>query len=925
VHRPSLSILVAIVIFLTCSQRELKPSLALYRFYTTEDREAFTQYVNSHHAKVRRQLDSVLFDFVTVRAMADSAAGDSLLAELIWLCTEYENVSGVSDKTHKLELYRRWSQSEAQAKLTLDSIYQALESQYRLHRKTEPQFSVADYLQSLKALSNEYAALHDSFYMASIDFNLARTHYDRRNIDSTLNLLSRSKSICKQLDYHDLAGDSELLTAKVYNVCQADYLQAERALLRAIKHFRKVGLNGRIAYARSNQAYDLLQLYQIDRAIDGFHAALKSFTREGNKRMEAYCELMLGEAYYDNGDLDSARVFVNRSLVLQRRIAEVHPIFLSDVGLSISCLGLIAQAEGNDTEASKHYTSADAVFRRAGNADGLSTNNLRLASLLVYQKEYVQAQRLYRKVLEASARFEDDILALYGLAVCDYYTGRTQAAIANLRACLHRLETKRQKLPIPEIKTGMLSDKIGFYHLLAIIFIEQFQRSYDTAFLDSAFHYLERSKSQTLREMLLVDRPAKQYPHETALIEQISGIENALILGQGDSTTLTAARLRLEDSLHTLRIVESMNESNFPDIDTIKIPELHKVHRHLLTKGEVLFEYLISDFGSYLFVVTEKGSLIQKINVDRVQLEQEIASFILAINRYPSSKQNIQDWRARGQQLYSILVPEQLVDLLDDNHLIIVATGMLHYLPFGALIDLNGHFLIERCDISYAPSITTLSLLKTRERPHQSLEQVVAFGDPLFGNSDLDPLPHSRKEVESLVDIFGPAKVRLYLGEEATETNFTTTDYGSIKYLHVATHGVSNDYRPEYSALLFASEGQDHQRGLLQASEIGRLDIPVDLVFLSACRSGSGRSFPGEGVLSLYQPFLVAGSNSVVVSYWNVNDNCSVGFVRRFYSHLNEGLSKAQSLALTKREMLRSERDLYRHPYFWAPYVVIGL
>lgn len=260
----------------------------------------------------------------------------------------------------------------------------------------------------------------------------------------------------------------------------------------------------------------------------------------------------------------------------------------------------------------------------------------------------------------------------------------------------------------------------------------------------------------------------------------------------------------------------------------------------------------------------------------------------------------------------------------DKNHMLVAACGILHHLPFGVLVDDSGRCLVEKYDISYAPSAATLDRLRHRNSPRARGEQIVAIGAPEFYNS-IDSLPHSRHEVMMLSDVFGADAVRTYLGTEADKTRFKQQSFNGVRYLHLATHGISDERRPDRSALWLASEAPDSPPGLLLASEIAAMEIPVDLVFLSACRSGSGLRFPGEGVMSLAQPFLVAGANSVVVSHWNVDDRGAVELVAAFYEQLNRGYAKAEALAKAQRSLLNGDRELYRHPYFWAPYVLIGL
>ena len=121
----------------------------------------------------------------------------------------------------------------------------------------------------------------------------------------------------------------------------------------------------------------------------------------------------------------------------------------------------------------------------------------------------------------------------------------------------------------------------------------------------------------------------------------------------------------------------------------------------------------------------------------------------------------------------------------------------------------------------------------------------------------------------------------------------------------------------------FSYDGQDILRPL--PDEIRQLDYTADLIFLSACRTGVGRLLPGEGVMNLARPFLVSGCRAAVVTCWNINDKSTAKLVSDFYKNIKAGNSIARSLARAKREFINSEREMYRHPYFWAPYIVIGL
>jgi CHAT domain-containing protein len=120
---------------------------------------------------------------------------------------------------------------------------------------------------------------------------------------------------------------------------------------------------------------------------------------------------------------------------------------------------------------------------------------------------------------------------------------------------------------------------------------------------------------------------------------------------------------------------------------------------------------------------------------------------------------------------------------------------------------------------------------------------------------------------------------------------------------------------------LEASEKED---GILQTNEIMRLKLNADLVALSACRTGLGKVVSGEGVLGLTRAFLYAGTRSVAVSLWNVNDTATAELMKVFYRNLKSGMSKDEALRQAKLELLNGKQAAWRHPYFWGSFVLVG-
>jgi CHAT domain-containing protein len=195
----------------------------------------------------------------------------------------------------------------------------------------------------------------------------------------------------------------------------------------------------------------------------------------------------------------------------------------------------------------------------------------------------------------------------------------------------------------------------------------------------------------------------------------------------------------------------------------------------------------------------------------------------------------------------------------------------------------------------------------------------------------LAPLAHARSEVLSIARLFPPDRRQVRLGGAATESGFKKEDLAQYRILHLATHGLIDDSAPGRSGLLLAP-GDGTEDGLLQGTEILNLKLDADMVVLSACGSGLGTLVRGEGLVGLSRAFFYAGTRSLVVSLWNVDDASTAEVMKAFYRRLSRGpsrgpspgLSRAEALREAKRDLLRSDRPLYHHPYYWAPLVLVG-
>src|SRR5204862_6097005 len=189
----------------------------------------------------------------------------------------------------------------------------------------------------------------------------------------------------------------------------------------------------------------------------------------------------------------------------------------------------------------------------------------------------------------------------------------------------------------------------------------------------------------------------------------------------------------------------------------------------------------------------------------------------------------------------------------------------------------------------------------------------------------LGPLPDSETEVSALKSIWGSSS-RVLIGGSARKSVFRL-EGPKYNIIHFATHGILDDVSPMYSRLVMArAENDPTDDGLLEAREIMRLNLHADLVVLSACQTARGRIGAGEGMIGMSWAFFVAGVPTMVASQWKVNSAATAKLMVNFHKRLKEqspqSQSKAAALQQASLNLMKDPR--YRHPYYWAGFILMG-
>jgi len=246
-----------------------------------------------------------------------------------------------------------------------------------------------------------------------------------------------------------------------------------------------------------------------------------------------------------------------------------------------------------------------------------------------------------------------------------------------------------------------------------------------------------------------------------------------------------------------------------------------------------------------------------------------------------------------------------------------VPHGPLHYLPLHAL-QVEGRYLIERNPVCYAPSAAVMKYCRAKWTGRHRRALIV-------GDSRGD-LPYAHEEAVMLAELFGGEP---HLGTTKREVQALLKQAEDVDVLHIACHGYFDTGDALRSGILFAPtpEDVDDTDAILSAKDLLNTRLRTDLVTLSACETALGKGYftetpGGDEFVGMTRAFLSAGGQNVLASLWAVNDESTRALMFRFYRHLLT-TNGAEALAKAQQELRRSDVR-YRHPYYWAAFVMVG-
>ena len=584
----------------------------------------------------------------------------------------------------------------------------------------------------------------------------------------------------------------------------------------------------------------------------------------------------------------------------------------NSLGMLLNNIGIVYSNIGNYEESTRYYQKAIDVALGINGGDILWEAYLEIANSLKNQKHYEEAINNY----ENSIRVIEEI----------------------------RYNSVQEELKASYLGSGKRIDAYqNLIDLLATLDIDDNKKEHGT----EAFNYLEKAKARGFLDSLEVSEVNvsqgvnfKLVNQEKEIMREISQLYTKLLmpgLSPEDKTRITEQLKTFDEKLDTLK---REIRTTSPAYAGLKYPEIITLDeaKRMANAGTAFFAYTLGKDRSYGFVLRKDDFRIFRAPARKV-LQDQVAEYRKAI----SDKDNC-DF-GLGRVLFKELVLPGLTK--GTKRIVFVPDDILNLLPFETLVpdDRKEGWLVQDYAIAYVPSLSSLRELDIRKKGRRSRpkKDLLAFGDPYYGSNEEDVrgqgpdifqdfysnpsvnffrLKYSGLETRGIASLFKASRTDAFERERATEDRLKSEPLTDYRIIHFAAHGLIDDKKPARSSIILSLDQDPAEDGFLQMREVFDLKMNADLVVLSACQTGLGQFIRGEGIEGLSRAFFYAGSSSVLMSLWAVNDQATYQLMERFYRHLRSSENPMNALRRAKLEMIDSK--VLSHPYYWAGFILNG-
>ncbi len=397
---------------------------------------------------------------------------------------------------------------------------------------------------------------------------------------------------------------------------------------------------------------------------------------------------------------------------------------------------------------------------------------------------------------------------------------------------------------------------------------------------------------------------------------------------------ISQALLFLQDSLKTYYPEYEFLKSSSPTLasDSLQL--------FLRNRNAAIVEYFFGKKRSYAFVITGDHFFVEQLE-DVEYIKETVLSIrkqIQSMSFRTDEQTDYENFVRDASSLYSLVLESPLKNIDSSvENLIIIPDGALWLMPFEIMLydqattnevnfsTNNLPYLLNKYALTYAHSSRLVMENNTYNNASTSIP-FLGYAPKFRGRTDvavrscfesgveLAELQHSEIELENVSSKFnGEAN----FGPMATRSSFMgTADQAEI--IHLSTHACTNNDDPMDSRIFFSDNDY------INTEDIYTLQLNAKMAMLSACQTGLGKVYNGEGMISLARAFQHAGCPSVTMSLWSVADGATSEMTTLYYDYLTNGYTKSKALQQAKLDFINSQSAKKQHPFFWAGFVHLG-
>ena len=743
---------------------------------------------------------------------------------------------------------------------------------------------------------------------------------------------------------------------------------------KAMQIIKPLGARAEQARILTGLGYVYDQLGDKQKAIESYNQALPLFHSTGDYG-EAMAIYDAAKVFFSLGDYDKALEYYQQALSISTAARDRHL-----QAFQIREIGRIYDVRGDESTALGYYLTALRFLRAEKTFRGEAETLNLIGNIHEERGQTEDAVKFYSQALVLCRKAEypvGEVATLYKIAHLERDRGNLSTALQKTQRALEVVESLRSNVVSEDLRTSYFASVRQHYELYIDVLMHLHSNDRTSGFDAEAFDISERARARSLLEVLSEGRADLHETVDPALVLRQRSLQHNLDVKDRRRSELLAARQNTEAQAVEKEIDQITNEYNevtsqlksqSPRHAALLQPQplkLTQIQQQVLDDDTLLLEYMLADERSYVWAVTRTG-VSSYMLAPQAQIVPA-AKRVYELLKAPPAGTNPNEFNLAAQEL-SRLVLFPVAAQLNKHRVIVVADGALNYIPFQILPSplADNEPLVSSYEVVNAPSASILGQLQQDASQRQTPAHVLAaFGDPIFASnyaqrketddgkqslfaqtkkneqwrqpardiepsgdsfnpSALEPLFFTKLELANLREVAG-GETSIATGFDASREKLESTDLTKYAILHFATHGFLDPKRPENSGIVLSMvDRSGHpQNGFVSLEDIYGLRAPVNLVVLSACRTGLGKEVRGEGLIGLTRGFMYAGASTVMASLWKVDDEATAELMKRFYTNmLQRGMTPTAALR-SAQNSIRQEPQ-WRAPYYWAAFTMQG-